>query len=388
MTPNSPDQDFLASLTVLLVEDEPDVREAMAEFLRRRVGCLLLAANGKEGLALFKEKQPALVVTDILMPIMDGLIMAGQIRDRAPGTPILVVTAFGRMDYLMKAIEMGIDSYVVKPVKAELLEAALLKCARALRLEAELALLRRQRLEYLQTQHETNIGVLAGGLAHDYNNLLQSILVSLSLAKRCLQDTAETRESVQMTEESWREARELGQRLSLLHPSPVEHRQCSKLEPLLRYALEEALGQTACHPEFDLPEDLPELRFDEGQLETVFRALARNAAEAMQGTGTLHVSGQVLAVPEDNDLGLLAANYLQLSFRDEGPGILPEMLPVLFMPYSSTKDRGSDRGMGLSLAVSQAIMKLHQGSLKAESIPGEGATFHLYLPIPAPSALK
>lgn len=388
MTTNSPDQDFLAGLTVLLVEDEPDVREAMAEFLRRRVGCLLLATNGSEGLALFKEKQPAFVVTDILMPVMDGLTMAGHIMDCAPGTPILVVTAFGQMDYLMKAIEMGIDSYVVKPVKSELLENALLKCARALRLEAELALLRRQRLEYLQTQHEVNIGVLAGGLAHDYNNLLQSILVSLSLAKRCLQDTAEARECVEMTEVSWREARELGHRLSLLHPSPVEHRQCSKLEPLLIYALEEALEQTTCRPAFDLPDNMPELRFDEGQLETVFATLARNAAEAMKGTGTLHVRGRVLTIPEDNDLGLVAADYLHLSFRDEGPGILPEMMSVLFMPYASTKERGSDRGMGLSLAVSQAIMKLHRGALKAESHPGEGAIFHLYLPVPDPGLIK
>jgi len=388
MTPNSPDQDFLARLTVLLVEDEPDVLEAMAEFLRRRVGCLLLAADGSEGLARFQDKQPDLVVTDILMPIMDGLTMAGHIRERAPAVPILVVTAFGQMDYLMKAINMGIDSYVVKPVQADLLEAALLKCAHALRLETELALLRRQRLESLQTQHETNIGVLAGGLAHDYNNLLQSILVSLSLAKRCLQDTAEARECVEMTEVSWREAKELGQRLSLLHPTPAEHRQNSRLEPLLIYALEESLESTGCHPAFDLPENLPELRFDEGQLETVFTTLARNAVEAMKGQGTLHVAGRVIQVEEDNDVGLASGDYLHLSFRDEGPGILPEMLPVLFMPYSSTKPRGSDRGMGLSLAVSQAILKLHRGALRAESAPGEGATFHVYLPIPVPTLFK
>ena len=134
LLPN-PDRDFLSGLTVLLVEDEPDVREAMAEFLRRRVGCLLLATNGREGLALFTEQQPDLVITDILMPVMNGLTMASHIRESDPILPIVAVTASRQVDYLMKAILMGIDAYVFKPIQAHLLETALLKCARTLRLE-------------------------------------------------------------------------------------------------------------------------------------------------------------------------------------------------------------------------------------------------------------
>ena len=134
MSPITKDQDFLSHLTVLLVEDDPESREATAEFLARRVGCLLQAANGIEGLALFSEMRPPIVVTDISMPFMDGLTMASQMRAIEPTVQILAITAFGQTDQIKKALEMGVNGYVIKPLQADLLETTLLRCARELRL--------------------------------------------------------------------------------------------------------------------------------------------------------------------------------------------------------------------------------------------------------------
>ena len=77
-------------------------------------------------------------------------------------------------------------------------------------------------------------------------------------------------------------------------------------------------------------------------------------------------------------------DYLQLSFSDQGPGIAPGILPIMFSPYTSTKARGKQRGMGLSLALAQAIVRQHAGALLAENRTGGGATLHLLLPVPSP----
>ena len=145
-----PDQHYLRTLTVLYVEDDADTREAFAQFLRRPVGTLIVAANGEEGFDAFLIHSPDIVITDIQMPVMDGLTMAGKIRTVNQTVPIIVVTAFEQTNYLMRAVEVGIDRYVTKPVDSELLLGSLLKTARMLRAEAQLNL--KQQWEITEAQ--------------------------------------------------------------------------------------------------------------------------------------------------------------------------------------------------------------------------------------------
>lgn len=134
MLPGTTDRDYLSGLMVLLVEDDSDARDALAEFLGRRVGGVLQAANGIEGLALFNEKRPALVVTDVTMPGLDGTTMARYIKECEPTVQILAITASGHTDQRQKGSDTVFDDYLAKPIKADQLEAALLRSARTLRL--------------------------------------------------------------------------------------------------------------------------------------------------------------------------------------------------------------------------------------------------------------
>ncbi len=129
------DADYLKSLTVLYVEDDPEIRLQLTQMLSRRVGRLLVEDNGETGLETYRRERPDMVVTDILMPMMDGLTMAAAIREDDSITPIIVTTAFERPDYLIRSIDVGVDKYVVKPLRRELLLAALYKCAGSLRSE-------------------------------------------------------------------------------------------------------------------------------------------------------------------------------------------------------------------------------------------------------------
>ena len=129
---------YLRSLSILYVEDEDEVRDQLKTYLKRRCRKVYTAANGKKGLESYKKNKPDIVVTDILMPIMDGLKMSEKIQAINPRVPIIIITAFEEPRYFHQAIELGVHQYVNKPVKLPILEQSLLKCARVLR--AELAL--------------------------------------------------------------------------------------------------------------------------------------------------------------------------------------------------------------------------------------------------------
>jgi len=132
--------DFLKSLTILYIEDDTDIREQLAQFLKRRVACLLVASNGQEGLDAYRQHMPAIVITDILMPLMDGLNMAEAIKKQSPNTPIIVTTAFNETGFFLRAIDMGIDKYVIKPIDTDAMLRTLLKSVRQVRAEMQLYL--------------------------------------------------------------------------------------------------------------------------------------------------------------------------------------------------------------------------------------------------------
>lgn len=109
----------LTRLHIMIVEDDPLAREQMGLMLSRFVARLTKAGDGAEGLALFKQERPDLVVTDINMPHMGGLDLAEAIKAMDPTTPVVLVTAHSDAEFFLRSIAMGIDGYVVKPVEGE-----------------------------------------------------------------------------------------------------------------------------------------------------------------------------------------------------------------------------------------------------------------------------
>lgn len=140
MPHNDLDPDYLKTLTVLYIEDDEEVRRQFEYFLRRRCGTLITAGNGVEGLKAFHEGAPHIIITDIQMPVMDGLTMLKEIRSVDRNVPFIVTTAFEQTDYLVRSIDVGVDKYVIKPVITDRLYASLLDCAHGLRVESQLRL--------------------------------------------------------------------------------------------------------------------------------------------------------------------------------------------------------------------------------------------------------
>jgi two-component system chemotaxis response regulator CheY len=138
MNASMSDKEYLKSLTVLYVEDDEDAREQFTLFLGRIVGKLVVARDGAEGLEAFHTHHPSVIITDILMPNMDGLTMAGEIRASDRKTQIILLTAFEEIDYLKRSINVGVNRYITKPVNGFHLHETLLECAHSLLAEEAL----------------------------------------------------------------------------------------------------------------------------------------------------------------------------------------------------------------------------------------------------------
>jgi len=129
--------DFLKSLTLLYVEDDEAAREQFSTFLKHCSRLLITATNGAEGFEAYLKHNPDIIITDIEMPIMDGLLMANQIREQNKSVPIIVLTAFEHSEYFMKAIDVAVYKYVTKPVDVSRFQEALLAIAKRLMIEKQ-----------------------------------------------------------------------------------------------------------------------------------------------------------------------------------------------------------------------------------------------------------
>ncbi len=381
MTPTSSDVGYLGGLTVLYVEDEPAVQASTASFLRRRIARLRLAEDGLEGLEAYHQQRPDILVTDIMMPRMDGLSMIEAIRAEDPDLPIIVVTAFEQTKFLLRAIACQVDRYVLKPVDADQLEAALLVCARQLRAEAESRQRLRLERELAQARQHESLCILAQGMAHDYNNLLQAILSTVYAASAHTEPGTPIHRLLDTTERFSQVARSLGQQLLTLGEVNYPLDQEGSLNALVEELATTLPGDAGIVVETSLPEGLPAVRYNQDRLRQALDALLTNAVEAMPQGGTLGIVATRKEVdPDDTDLSLHPGTYLCLSFQDTGVGMDRDVQLRIFDPYFSTKQRGAQKGQGLGLAICRSILLAHGGQVTVASEPGLGSTFQVFLP--------
>jgi YesN/AraC family two-component response regulator len=106
---------LLENLTILYVEDDQDTQRLIKRILDSSAKEVYVASDGEEGLALYKERRPDIVLTDICMPKMDGLEMSEKIKEVCSTQPIGIFTAFDDPEYLKKASELDIGTYIIKP---------------------------------------------------------------------------------------------------------------------------------------------------------------------------------------------------------------------------------------------------------------------------------
>ncbi|MGB5920396.1 response regulator [Arcobacter sp.] len=129
--------DDFKKYTILYIEDDEGVRTINSRFLNRMFKELYEAKNGEEGYELYKKYHPDIILTDIKMPKLDGISLAKKIRQKDKTTKIIISTAFSEKNYLMDAIELNLEKYIIKPLTSRNLLPALSKAVEALEKEKD-----------------------------------------------------------------------------------------------------------------------------------------------------------------------------------------------------------------------------------------------------------
>jgi PAS domain S-box-containing protein len=236
--------------------------------------------------------------------------------------------------------------------------------------------------QMLRVQRIEGIGTLAGGMAHDLNNMLQPILMSVDLLKNRLQDPGD-RDLAEIVEMSARRGVEMVRRvLAFARGSESSWTRVSPFVVVKEIAT--TIGETFLKQVdlvTDVSADVWSVFGDPTEVHQVLLNLAVNARDAMPDGGTLGISVTNVRLDEHHvslNGSAVAGAYVRFAVSDTGSGISPEIREKIFDPFFTTKEVGKGTGLGLSTAI--GIVKSYRGFMNLTSKVGCGSTFELYLP--------
>lgn len=237
--------------------------------------------------------------------------------------------------------------------------------------------------ELLQAQKMESIGRLAGGVAHDFNNILMAISGNLQLMKRRVDADNPIQKYMQVIDDSARRAADLTRQLlgfsrkQIIAPKPLALNQVvSDLLQMLKRLIGENIRVKT-----QLADGLWPVLIDRSQVEQIVMNLTVNARDAMAEGGTLLIESANVSLSAEyarQHMGVEAGEYVCLSISDTGCGIDAEAQKLIFEPFYTSKPQGQGTGLGLSMVF--GIVKQNKGNIYVYSEPGKGTTFRIYLP--------
>lgn len=230
--------------------------------------------------------------------------------------------------------------------------------------------------ERLTTSKLESLGTLAGGIAHDLNNILTVISGNIGLAQiEAPVDSGSLLGFLSKAGQAAQHAAHLSSQLLTFSKGGAPLKKVVSIGELLEHSAEFALYGSNLRADFDISVDLWKAEVDPGQIEQVVNALMLNAREAMPQGGSVRVRARNIVFEEETNAPLPSGRYIKVTISDRGPGIPDELRTKIFDPYFTTKPTGT----GLGLAISYSVVKKHGGLLLLENSSGEGSSFAFYL---------
>lgn len=457
-------------IDILVVEDSPTQAEQLRFILERNNFQVSLAGNGREALDFLRKRLPDVVITDIVMPVMDGYELCRQIRgaEKFKQVPVILVTTLSDPTDVIKGLEVGANNFITKPyderylvsriqylltnmelrknVKAEMgisvffsgknyfitaerlqildlllstYESAyhqnrdLLDMQKELRelnerledivrertaelssansqLQIELAERLRAaeektnlQAQLYQAQRLESVGRLAGGVAHDYNNMLSVILNYTEMALEQLEPGSTVHNDLQEVLSAARRSTGITRQLLAFARKQTIVPQVLDLNAAMTdmlKMLKRLIGEDINLTWLPAPNLWP-VKIDPSQVDQLLANLCVNARDAITGVGEIIIeTNQVTLEPEycASHARVVPGDYVLLTVSDNGCGIEKEILDKIFEPFFTTKELGKGTGLGLSTVY--GIAEQHGGFVNVYSEPGKGTTFRIYLP--------
>ena len=235
---------------------------------------------------------------------------------------------------------------------------------------------KRSEAERLKMQKLQSVGTLAGGIAHDFNNILMGLYGNIALAKEDLPHDHPGYKSLEEAGKSMNRAIRLTKQLLTFAKGGDPVKGNVSLGVLFEEVARFDLSGSPVKLVYRQAKDLWQVEVDKGQIEQVVSNLIINARQTLSQGGNLYVTLANANVPEGVVPGLKSGKHVEVTVRDDGPGIDQKILDRIFDPYFTTKETGN----GLGLATVYAIINKHGGHIGVVSETGKGTTFTFYLP--------
>ena len=386
------------SQKVLIVDDEPDIRLYLKEFLDSKGYTTITASCGDEALEKVAQDPPDLVLTDVMMPGMDGYELCRRIRANSTTTllPVVIVTGAGPQERV-KGIEAEADDFFVKPGDRHELLARVRSLLKKKELYDETQALGTQLSKWNQElktklEHETKFAEVArtlGDVGHDIKNMLMPILSGAWLlqdelsehfkqlpevqAKKAKTSEELSKEIIEMVSNNAKRIQDQVKDIAdcvkgLSTPLKLAPCKITEIVDTVYKTLHFSASQKGIRLETQDLETLPTINVDEGRLFKAFYNLVNNALAEVPTGGSILISG--MPDPDGTTIGI--------SVKDSGPGMPQDIRDSLFTNKAISRKAG---GTGLGTKIVKDAIDSHKGTITVDSELGRGTTFHITLPI-------
>ena len=400
-------------MKILVAEDDHISRMFLQKMLVAMGHDVVCCEDGREAWETFTKQKFKMVITDWMMPRMDGLALCRQIRQKKSEdyVYIIILTAKDQKTDAIKGLDAGADDYITKPLDPAELGARIQVGQRIFELEDAR---KNANLQILQSEKMASVGQLAAGVAHEINNPTGFVSSNLKSLLNYIGDIdklfVQYRDFIRVVGENEQISPAASERIKTI--TDLEARlEIDFVLDDIKDLIEESREGTErikkivqdlkdfAHPGDDkikavdinkgirttlnvvwnelkykavVEKELADIPLVSGypqQLNQVFMNILVNAAQAIEEKGTIKIATR------------LVEGKAEIAFSDTGRGIDPEHMPKLFDPFFTTKEIG--KGTGLGLHVAYNIIQKHNGTIDVESEVGRGTTFRILIPCEA-----
>ncbi|MCP4749044.1 MAG: response regulator [Desulfobacteraceae bacterium] len=370
---------------ILLVDDEDGIRKVLGISLADRGYTVHTACDAKQAVAIFDDRKPGIVLTDIKMPGMDGIELLKVLKQRDPEVEVIMITGHGDISLAIKSLKLEATDFIVKPIDEDALDVALKRAGERIDMRSQLRdytqnleqLVEEKSHRLIQAERLAAMGETVAGLAHAIKNIAGGLKGGAFVVEKglSLNNSQYLQQGWQMVQDNVSRIEQLSlDLLNIAKPGIPNFQYTDPAVPLQQVykLMQPQAKQYGIRMTVKIGSDFPQIAMEPESIHRCLMNLVTNAVDACcQG-----ICGN--QEPEIILSAHIGRSWLIYQVRDNCGGMDPEVQKQLFKGFFTTK---GSRGTGIGLMLSRKIIEDHQGNIRVFSEQGHGSLFRIRLPL-------